>query len=83
MPDLDSIELENKPLLKPLDNIEEIFQTAADALFDMIEGSIHESYPNVEYGSRPFKREGVKRQVHYLELVDPNGITLRIEVYFK
>ena len=81
MPDLNDLSLDAAhPAAKSVEHSADMFHIAHEALASSIAGEAHNI---TKYGSCSLLRVGGKRQVHYLEATDPNGITLRVEVYFK
>lgn len=72
---------------KPADAVEHtghMFEAALTHLTEFLapDGILDDGIFKKEWGSRSIKREGERRQVHYLEVTDPNGVTMRIEVFF-
>lgn len=78
MADLDeTVVNEGQPAFHTTD---ELFKVAWENLEKVLK---RQPMPVYAYGSRGIVREGDKRQVHYLEVPDPNGIVLRVEVFYK
>lgn len=78
MPNLDEVAVsEGRPSIYQTN---EMFEAAHEYLSDFLNRT---PILFLAYGSKGLVREGDKRQVHWLEVTDPNGITLRVEVFFK
>lgn len=83
MSDLDDVDVPPGEGQKAVTHTNDMFTAASEGLTRFLAQDTLDHYPGLEWGSRSLKRGGDKKQVHYVELTDPNGLTLRIEVYFK